>query len=323
MGLYDREYYREEHARREAWQIGPVTLGLIAITVVVFFAQLVTIDIRQYGRWGDPLLYWGGFSADKILDGQVWRLVTSLFLHHPFDNIWLIATSLVVLAYCGRGIEGTFGPKEMFWYYVATGTVTQLALLAVSLARPFDFVPPDPGYGCGGAVAAVMVLFACLAPNAPVQLILGSVKAGTLATVIVLVNVALFATSGGRYFGAVPVLAGAAFALAYHQQGWRVSNWVPDLPGLRKPRGRSPVKSRPLFQPDSDRETPQPTSPPPMASRKVVPQPEPPASGVDEQLEAELDRVLGKVAKSGKDSLTAEENAVLLRASEIYKTRRK
>lgn len=323
MGLYDREYYREDHARREAWQIGPVTLGLIALTVGVFFAQLVSLDIRQYGRWGDPLLYWGGFSTEKILDGQIWRLLTSLFLHHPFDNIWLIATSLVVLAYCGRGIEGTFGPKEMFWYYVATGVVTQLALFAVSLARPFNFVPPDPGYGCGGSVAAVMVLFACLAPNAPVQLLLGSVKAGTLATVIVLVNVALFATSGGRYFGAIPVLAGAAFALAYHQYGWRVSNWVPDLPGLRKRPARSPVKSRPLFHNDADRETPQPTSPPPMPIRKFELPSEASASAVDEQLEAELDRVLGKVAKSGKASLTSEENAILLRASEIYKTRRK
>ena len=322
MGLYDREYYREEHARREAWQIGPVTIGLIAITVGIFFAQLVSLDVRQYGKWGDPMLFWGGFSADKILDGQVWRLVTSPFLHHPFDNIWLIAAGLIVLAYCGRGIEGTFGPKEMFWYYVATGFVTQLALFAVSLARPFDFVPPEPGYGCGGAVAAVMVLFACLAPNSPVPLVFGSVKASTLATVIVLVNVALFATSGGRYFGAVPVLAGAAFALAYHQYGWRVSNWVPDLPGLRRQAARSPVKSRPPFRADAERETPQPTSPPPVPPRRVVPSPEPVAVPLDEQLEAELDRVLGKVAKAGRASLTAEENAILLRASEIYKMRR-
>ena len=43
---------------------------------------------------------------------------------------------------------------------------------------------------------------------------------------------------------------------------------------------------------------------------------------VDEQLEAKLDRVLDKVAKSGTDSLSADERSVLLKASEVYKRRR-
>jgi membrane associated rhomboid family serine protease len=322
MGLYDREYYREDHARREAWQLGPVTIGLIAVTVLVYFAQLASMDLRRFGFWSDPLLHWGGYSTDRILDGEVWRLVTPLVLHHPYENIWLFVASLVVLAYCGRGIEGTYGPKEMFWYYVATGLVAQLGLFAFSLARPFQFAPPEPGYGCGGPVAAVMVLYALHAPNDRVPLLFGSIRSGLLASVIVLVNMGLFASTGGRYFAAVPVLAGAAFAMAYHQFGWRVSNWVPDLPGLRRKRGRAPIKSRPLFQ-DSDVETPEPKSPPPLPPRKGDSTVEAPALAVDEQLEAELDRVLGKVAKTGKASLTAEENALLLRASEIYKMRRK
>ncbi len=323
MGLYDREYYREEHARREAWQIGPVTIGLIAVTVLVYFAQLATLDLRRYGAWTDPLMFWGGYSTDKILDGEVWRLVTPLFLHHPFESIWLFAASLIVLAYCGRGVEGTHGPKEMFWYYVATGLVALLGLFAASVARPFQFLPPEPGYGCGGPVAAVMVLYALHAPNDRVPLVLGSVRAGLLASAIVLVNIALFALSGGRHFAAVPVLAGAAFAMAYHQFGWRVSNWVPDLPGLRRRAPvRSPIKSRPLFR-DADVETPEPKTPPLAPVRKGDSTAEAPALRVDEQLEAELDRVLGKVAKTGKASLTAEEHALLLRASEIYKMKRK
>jgi membrane associated rhomboid family serine protease len=324
MGLYDREYYREEHARREAWQIGPVTLGLITVTVLVFFAQLVTIDIRRFGPWSDPLLNAGGFSVDKVLQGEVWRLVTPLFLHHAYDNIWLIAASMIVLAYCGRGIEGTYGPKEMFWFYVFTGLVTQAALFSVSVAKPFQFAAPEPGYGCGGPVAAVMVLYALLAPNDRVPLLIGSVKASTLATIIVLVNLALFAATRGGYFPAVPVLAGAAFGMAYHRFGWRVSNWVPDLPGLRRSRtARSPVKSRPLFR-DAEVETPEPTAHPSPRPRKADSTAEAPiVAAADEQLEAELDRVLGKVAKTGRASLTAEENALLLRASEIYKMKRR
>lgn len=322
MGLYDREYYREEHARREAWQVGPVTLTLIGITVGAFFVQIALTNPVLYGAWSDPLLYWGGFSADKILQGEVWRLVTSMFLHSLFGNLWLLAAGVVILAYSGRGIEGTYGPKEMFWYYVATGLVTQLALFAVCVAKPFNYEMQEPGYGCGGPVAAVMVLFALLAPNDRVPLLFCTVRAGTLASIVVLVNVALFAVSGGRYFSAIPVLAGAAFAMAYHEFHWRVSNWVPDLPGLRKSAAvRTPVKSRPLFQ-NEDHETPHP-SPPPTPAQPSPGLAESAAPSVDEQLEAELDRVLGKVAKTGKASLTPDEHAILMRASEIYKTRRK
>lgn len=325
MGLYDREYYREDHARREFWQIGPVTLGLIAVTVGVFLMQLVTINTRQYTSAFDPLLYWGGFSVDRILDGQVWRLVTSLFLHHPANNIWLIGLSMIVLAYCGRNVEGTYGPKEMFWYYVFTGLVTQLAFLAVCVARPLNFVPPEYGYGSGGPVAAVMVLFAIHSPNSKVPLLYTSVRAGPLAAVVVFANLALFFMTGFNHFQAIPVLAGASFALVYHQSGWRVSNWVPDLPGLRKSAVRSPVKSRPLFQsPEKETPTPSdPASPYPELSEPIAAPVLKSAATVSEHLEAQLDQVLSKVAKFGKASLTPTENEILLKASEVYKNRRK
>ena len=47
------------------------------------------------------------------------------------------------------------------------------------------------------------------------------------------------------------------------------------------------------------------------------------SAGLDEHFEAKLDEVLDKVNKSGKGSLTEAEQKVLLRASEIYKKRRR
>ena len=43
---------------------------------------------------------------------------------------------------------------------------------------------------------------------------------------------------------------------------------------------------------------------------------------MDEQLEAKVDAVLEKVARSGQASLTEHEREILLRASELYKRRR-
>ena len=74
--------------------------------------------------------------------------------------------------------------------------------------------------------------------------------------------------------------------------------------------------------------------------RRDEPQPEPAAAAstagaagaagavgggasVDEHLEAKLDEVLQKVQRHGKESLTDGEREILLKASEIYKKRRR
>jgi hypothetical protein len=59
--------------------------------------------------------------------------------------------------------------------------------------------------------------------------------------------------------------------------------------------------------------------PPPEPARAAPalrPVPEP-------DLETELDAVLEKVARDGKSSLTEREQQILMRASEIYRNRRK
>jgi hypothetical protein len=48
-----------------------------------------------------------------------------------------------------------------------------------------------------------------------------------------------------------------------------------------------------------------------------------PPGGSEESLEVRVDQVLAKVSRSGQASLTAEERAVLARAGEVYKKRRK
>src|SRR5205823_491881 len=100
-------------------------------------------------------------------------------------------------------------------------------------------------------------------------------------------------------------LGGAAFGFLYYHFQWRVLGWLPGRIAL--PRFRPRPKLR-VYRPQ--------------------PRPEPgtgalPPSEADAQLEEELDAVLGKVARHGRDSLTERENQILMRASEIYKRRRK
>ena len=47
-----------------------------------------------------------------------------------------------------------------------------------------------------------------------------------------------------------------------------------------------------------------------------------PAASMDEHLEAKLDAILEKIAKTGKESLTEKEQEILQQAAEMYKRRR-
>ena len=83
------------------------------------------------------------------------------------------------------------------------------------------------------------------------------------------------------------------------------AGWLPGRIAL--PRFRSRPKLR-VYRPE----------PRPEPVTAAVPRSEP-----DAHLEEELDAVLEKVARHGRDSLTERENQILMRASEIYKRRRK
>ena len=100
-------------------------------------------------------------------------------------------------------------------------------------------------------------------------------------------------------------LAGAAFALAYYKLHWRVLDWLPDL---RRRLSRTERPSLRVYRPEEK-------EPVAVAAAKGP-------AAMDEHLEAKVDAVLEKVAKSGQASLNDAERRILLRASEIYKRKR-
>ncbi len=102
-------------------------------------------------------------------------------------------------------------------------------------------------------------------------------------------------------------LAGAGFAFAYYKMQWRV---YPLLSGLwtKLPRRRNRPRLR-LYRPeDADaRAEPVPVAATPPGE----------AGAVDEHLEAKLDAVLEKLARTGKESLTESERQILLRERDL------
>jgi membrane associated rhomboid family serine protease len=304
MGIYDREYYRRE---------GPSFLGsirtgeackwLIIANIAVFVLQIVT---NQSSIVTDALV----LTANDVMHGQVWRLLTYAFLHDPHS--WQhILFNMLFLWWFGTDVEAVYGKKEFLSFYLVSAVVGGILFV---LAAEAGLIPtPDPRIdpaqipclGASGAVTAVLVLCALHFPSR-VILIMFILPMPIWAFVVFQVAQDAFAFFGQSHTGtAVTVhLGGALFAFCYYKGHWRLSTlwgrvreWQRRLsrPRLRVYREQQPQVTSAAAEPEGN---------------------------VNDQLEEQLDAVLDKVARSGQNSLTDNERRILMRASEVYRRRR-
>jgi GlpG protein len=103
--------------------LGPLTVGLMVISVVVFLlSRFGTDPIRTV-----PELFMVGFAA--IRDGQVWRLLTPIFIHYGFLHIFF---NLLWLRDLGSMIEARQGSLRLASLVVVIGIVSNVAQYIVS-----------------------------------------------------------------------------------------------------------------------------------------------------------------------------------------------
>jgi len=312
MGIYDRDYYREEGGYRPFDSRVRACIVLVVVYIFVFFVQVAT---REGGPRGPflpgPVTEILELKASKVLQGEIWRLVTYSFAHDP-GNIFPIALNILFLIFFGRHVEDIYGWKEFLSFYILSGFLGGLAFFLVAVLSQHNGILLGPA----ASVTAVLFLYALHYPRRTVLLFFILPCPIWFVVAFHVLNDSLGLLSGQMHPAAFSAhVAAAAFAFLYHHYSFRVSRFLPSRPA----RGIKP-KSRPQLQIFRDEATDD-DSRVPVASTSA------PAThdshSLDEQLEAKLDQVLEKVKKEGQSSLTEEERAVLFRASEIYRKRRK
>ncbi|MBX7106471.1 MAG: rhomboid family intramembrane serine protease [Gemmataceae bacterium] len=303
MGVYDRDYYRNEPGGFARWvPTNRVCQWLIGINIAVFIIQLVTRYNPQLGIAG-PVTEWLDLKPDRVIRGEIWRLITSAFLH---DQAWQhIVFNMLFLWWFGRAVEELYGSREFLATYLVAAAVSSLAFCI----QQWTMNPGKPAaaLGASGAVTAMLVIYAMHYPTQTVYLFF-------VIPVPIIVMVALYVVAdaiglmGGRAGESVAFaahLGGAAFGFLYFRYHWRVMNWWPSRMSMRPRKFNRPRLK--VYREPAEEDTAL-------------------AHGGHEEvneLEEQLDSVLEKVARLGKSSLTDKEHRILLKASEKYKQRRK
>lgn len=296
MGLYDRDYYRDDANRNPLLGgVSPSTRLVIIITIVVYVAQLLT------GVRSGAVTRWLWLDPERVVHNfEVWRLLTYAFCHA--GDIWHIIGNMYFLWICGRSVEAIYGPREFLRFYLAASVFSGIGFSLVSLGMGGHGV----SVGASGAVMAVVMLCALYHPTQtilflfiiPIQLRWLVLFYAIFDLHPVLMQLGGDATRSNVAHSAH--LAGYLYGWLYKRFDLRFSRL---FAGVRLPRMRQLARSATVRRP---------------SSVKIY---EPPEENDRTSFERRVDEILAKITEHGESSLSEAEREILKEASRRYKQR--
>lgn len=291
MGFSDRGYsYDDRPPFMAEWT---AVLTLIVTNIAVWVANLLAAGEFPISDF----LALRGDLPRHLLDA--WQLCSYGFVHASDPSHLLF--NMLALFFFGREVEAIMGRGEFLRFYVTAIVLAGIAWLAsVQLSHPHDSARMFL-VGASGAVMAVMAVFIWYFPRQTVYIYgILPVPAWALGVLFVVIDLQGAGWRGGNV-AHVAHLAGGAFGLLYAWRGWNLGG-LSSLPAEWRRRQRR--QSMRVVRPDDELDMPRQRQ-----------------RADDDALQAEVDRILEKISRSGEASLTAKERETLVRASERFKQR--
>lgn len=293
MGIYDRDYYRDERSGLASL----IPEGGICKFLII--AQIAAFALQALDRNGVSESL--GLQLAGLMSGEVWRILTFPFVQQSL-SIMTLAFSLLFLWWFGSDLEQMYGSTEFLCFYLLSALIGGAAFLGVAYLRN---VPGELLFGAFGPITAVTVLYAWHFPNHTIRLFFFLPVPMWLLVIIEMLGALMLAREQAAY-----ILAAGAFSSLYYKKQWRFSGLFQGF-GTWNSRPKARAKLR-VFHPEVDEDFGEPVG---VSAPKSAPL-------LDEHLEAKVDAVLEKMARSGKESLSDKERDILLQASEIYRRKR-
>jgi membrane associated rhomboid family serine protease len=264
----------------------------------------MTIIVANVALWVANLLAAGEFPITSFLalkgdmfsrPWECWQLITYGFAHDP-RSPWHLVFNMVAMWFFGREVEYVIGRGRFLRFYFSAVVIAGLAwLLSMQLGNS------QQAYliGASGGVMAVMAVFIWFYPRQTV-LIWGILPVPAWALgILYFVSDVQGAAGGGGNVAHVAHLGGAAFGLLYAWQGHNMSSLTEQF-GETFSRWTASRRGMKIYRGDDDR-----------------------LDTEDEgSRQAEVDRILEKISRSGEASLTSQERDTLTRESRRIKQRR-
>ena len=299
MGMYDRDYYRDERGGFSLSFPSSVIGRLVLANVALWLADGLLFNQQHL------LTSWLAASADDLLHPWLWwRFISYGFAHDP-SNISHVLLNMFGLWVFGRDLEQIYGRREFLRLYLALLLVSAVVWSVVNLLLR---MPHASVIGASGAVVGMIVLFVLHYPRRTILLMFVlPVPAWVLGVIVVggdLLDALQRAPGDNVAYGVH--LTGAAFAMVYYRFRWNLGEAAGSLRGMLR---RGP-KLR-VYGGDDEAQQPSPSDSPDSGDRSA-----------EEDLSLQVDEILAKIHREGESSLTRRERRILETASREYQKRR-
>ena len=318
MGLEDRDYFRtDEYGGQTRFRLQSVVGMLIVVNIVIWLFQVVFLRIDTFS----PSDWFACRSTDVFEKFYIWQLFTANFLHDP-ANILHIAFNMLLLYVFGRELEYLFGPQRFLTVYLLSGMIGMLAETGIAYfvtGRPTDVV------GASGCVFGLLTLFSCIFPNREILfLFFLRMKIWHLAAALIAFQVLLglsvvagVGTNGADHGVAYWAhLGGAAFGGFYYYRGVQVSQRPERIPRRGFLGSLLDRLRRSYSNPNRGR----------TGGAKIVDFPDAKRDVEEEShikvISERIDKLLDKIHREGRESLSQEELDFLRDNSQVYRSRR-
>lgn len=137
-------YYYDDSSEENLFRLYPATMILIAINAVLFLAFNIVLEGR-----GIDALHLGTVSLSDVTEhGEIYRLITSMFLHADAEHL---LNNMFVLFVVGGLYEENEGKKRFLFSYLLGGLVAGLTSIG------YDWVMGTniSSLGASGAIFAI------------------------------------------------------------------------------------------------------------------------------------------------------------------------
>ncbi len=298
MGIYDRDYYRDEPGGFHIRKPGTIIGWIIAINVIVFLASALLSDKVPVLRNGVPVIdsrqplneLLGLQAGDLLRPWFWWHFLTYGFCHASFGHIF---GNLLGLFFLGPPIEQRYGQREFLRLYLAMIVLAGIGWAAAELlvgARAASVV------GASGAVTGVIILFALNYPRQTVLfMMILPIPAWVLGVIVVLGDLWGSASQPGQVAFQAH-LTGAALAFLYWQGNWNFTRLTDKVSPAKLFHRRPKLR---VHIPDDE-----------VADEKEAAR------------AAEMDRILEKLHLEGEEKLTRKERRTLQNESRRLREKR-
>jgi membrane associated rhomboid family serine protease len=265
---------------------GPSNTPRAVKTLLIANLAIFVLEILPYvGRY---VLGLGALVPDPtFIGGQIWRLVTYMFLHAPGSPFHILFNMLVLWMF-GVEMETMWGTKRFTIFYficgIGSGMFSLFSLLDPRMAM-------TPVIGASGAVLGVITIYAYYFPHR--QILLFFILPINIR--IFVIGYAIFSLlgsfGGGGGISHLTHLGGIAIAFLYIKLYPLVDSWWTDFR-----RRRSEQKMRMRAESEIQRKR---------------------------FFEEQVDPILAKIGREGMESLTKKEKKILQEAAHSDKERLK